>query len=646
MPSTIGLLPQYEVLAALGSNPATLSVVSNRLVSCQITRGRTDELGTMQTSTMTLILDNGDGAFSPDNPSSPYAGYLVPGRKMQIAARFDTATAWNPLFTGYIDSIRPEDNGPLDSNVIIQCIDWLGKINIKSVTGNVTSGGAGPHDLINWFASLMTLVDSSITYTIVNPTDGTSQNLLDYAVTDKNALQAVQEFAETVHGVVFTGADGTVRATANGGTAVTTLFNTYFVFDQQGLNPAANVVPYTVMDYDLTTQFLYNDITVTATGTAEGPQNAQDAASIAAYGKRSLKFDYPFMGRDQAKNMSNTLMLAYRNPKPRIHALTIDVDGATGITQSGHTAADLLFGLEITVPVTVVKAQPGNVSINRAMIVEGIKHDIKPDYGGAGAMHEIALQLTDTKVINPDKWMLGISQLGISTVLVDNQTAFNPTSVPNCMLYLRSDLGVATVGTYVSTWIDQSSAARNASAVSGKQPTIVPIVQNGKPAIRFAPGSLMTLSSSPFGTNWTVFIVFALVTPSAGGWLIADENPGGTAYHSMVGGTTYQAYDTDGTNIANATTTATLVANTAYIQTGSSAAGQPTIVYLNNAAGVSFVATSPISSYSTTQHYLGGVDGNNSFVGDIFAVVVFNRVLTDTERQYVINGLNTLYNVY
>jgi hypothetical protein len=140
MPSTVGLLPQYEVLAALGSNPATLSVVSNRLVSCQITRGRTDELGTMQVGQMTLVLDNGDGAFSPDNPASPYAGYLVPGRKMQIAARFDTATAWNPLFTGYIDSIRPEDNGPLDSNVIIQCVDWLGLMNIKSVTGNVTSG--------------------------------------------------------------------------------------------------------------------------------------------------------------------------------------------------------------------------------------------------------------------------------------------------------------------------------------------------------------------------------------------------------------------------------------------------------------------------------------------------------------------------
>jgi hypothetical protein len=646
MPSTVGLLPQYEVLAALGSNPATLSVVSNRLVSCQITRGRTDELGTMQTSTMTLVLDNGDGAFSPDNPSSPYAGYLVPGRKVQIAARFDTATAWNPLFTGYIDSIRPEDNGPLDSNVIIQCIDWLGKINIKSVTGIVTSGGAGAHDLINWFASLMTLVDSTIAYTIVNPTDGTSQNLLDYAVIDKNALQAVQEFAETVHGVVFTGADGTVRATANGGTAVTTTFNTYFVFDQQGLNPAANVVPYTVMDYDLTTQYLYNDITVNATGTVEGPQNAQDAGSIASYGKRSLSFQFAYMGTNQAVVTANTLMLAYRNPQPRIHALTLDVDGATGVTQSGHTAADLLFGLEITAPVTVVKAQPGNVSINRAMIVEGIKHDIKPDYGGVAAMHEITLQLTDAKTINPDRWTLGTSQLGTQTVLWESGTTFNPTSLPNCTLYLRSDIGVVPIGSSVSTWLDQSGTGRDATSGTNK-PTIVPLVQGGKPAIRFgANDPKMSFPSSPFGANWTAFAVFSVTSATAYAIPIGEfQTTGGGDRELRVQSGHVGVLDNDGVHFA-LLSDAAVSAGTVYIATGSSAAGQPAIGYVNGDAGTSASAGAPVTNFTPDFTGLNVQLSGAAFSGDLFAIVVYNRVLTATERATVRDGLNSLYSVY
>jgi hypothetical protein len=640
MPSTIGLLPQYQVLAALGSNPATLSVVSNRLVSCQITRGRTDELGTMQVGQMTLVLDNTDGAFSPDNPSSPYAGYLVPGRSMQIAARFDTATAWNPLFTGYIDSIRPEDNGPLDSNVIIQCIDWLGKINIKNITGNVTSGGAGPHDLINWFNSLMTLVDSSIGYSIVNPTDGTSQNLLDTAYTDANALQALNDFAAVARGVVFVGADGTVRATANGGTAVAATFNTYFIFDQPGLNPAANVVPYMTMDYDLTTQFLYNDITVTATNTWEGVRNAQDAASIAAYGKRSLKFDFPYMGYNQAAPMANTLLLAYRNPKPRIHALTLDVDGTTGITQSGHTAADLLFGLEITAPVTVVKAQPGNVSINRSMIVEGIKHDIKPDYGGAGTMHEITLQLTDVTNITPNVWKLGISKLGIDTILAYGPPPFDPTTIPNCTLYLRSDLGVATSGTYVTQWNDQSGNSRHAIKGSNNSVLIANFF-NGYPAVQL-PGSLMTLPSDPLSLNWTIIHFGQNNFPSSPHVLIS-RNAGGTQSRGVG---MRHAYEYDGANQNNCFPPVDSTGGFS-IQYFTSAAGQPMTAQVNSLPVNSLTAGSPISNYTTTNWEIGGINGvGDDYYLGLLCVIAFSRVLTDTERQYVINGLNTLYRVF
>jgi hypothetical protein len=514
------------------------------------------------------------------------------------------------------------------------------------VTGNVTSGGAGAHDLINWFGSLMTLVDSTIAYTIVNPTDGTSQNLLDYAVTDKNALQAVQEFAETVHGVVFTGADGTVRATANGGTAVATTFNTYFVFDQPGINLAANVVPYTVMDYDLTTQYLYNDITVNATSTWEGSRNAQNAASIAAYGKRSLALQFPYMGYNQAAPMANTLLLAYCNPKPRVHALTIDVDGTTGIVQSGHTAADLLFGLEITAPVTVVKAQPGNVSINRAMIVEGIKHDIKPDYGGVGTMHEITLQLTDVTNITPNVWKLGVSKLGIDTILAYGPS-FDPTTIPGCTLYLRSDLGVTTSGVNVTQWLDQSGNIRNATPV-GSPPQIAN-VQNGYPSIRLdGTSQYFTLASSAMGgANWTVFTVFKLANITSSNVLYAETATPNLFRMVQTATTSYRTYVSDGTLATNIADATTLALSTCYVGTSTSANGNPTISYVNGDTGTS--GTAALGAYTPINFRIGAYTTTSTvdfFGGDLLCVIVYNSVLSSADRATVRDALKTLYAAY
>jgi hypothetical protein len=645
MPTTVGALPQYQVLMALSATPTTLAAVTSRLVSCSITRGRTDELGTMQAGQMTLVLDNRDGAFSPDNGASPYAGYLVPGRRVQINARFDTATAWNPLFYGYIDSIRPEDNGPLDSNIVFQSIDWLGLMNIKNITGNVTSGGAGPHDLINWWESLIALVDPTATQLIVNPTDGTSQNLLDYAYTNANALQALNDFAAAVRGVVFVSAGGTVCATANGGTASSALFNNYFVFDQQGINPAANVVPYTNMDYDLTTQYLYNDITVTATNTWEGSRNAQDAASIAAYGKRSLNLQFPYMDIGQAAPMANTLMLAYRNPKPRVHALTIDVDGTTGITQSGHTAADLLFGLELTAPVSVAKSAPGSLGINRTMVVEGIKHDIKPDFGGVGVMHEITLQLTETTNINPAVWKLGVSKLGIDTVLAYGPLPFAPTTITGCQLYLRSDIGVTTSGTTVTQWNDQSGNSRHATPVGG--PTRVLSVQNGYPSVRLnGTNQYFTLASSAMGgANWTVFVVFKASDVTAGRVPYAEEN--NVAYRGVVfGSANFEVIVNDGSVFTNPIDPTTLTTGTCYVATGTSANGNPGIAYVNGDAGTS--ASNTISAFTPTRFTIGAFNNYTAyfFVGDLLCLIVYNNVLSSADRITVRDGLKTLYAAY
>jgi hypothetical protein len=259
-------------------------------------------------------------------------------------------------------------------------------------------------------------------------------------------------------------------------------------------------------------------------------------------------------------------------------------------------------------------------------------------------MHEIMLQLSDAAQINPPVWKLGVSKLGIDTILGGNGTAFNPVSLPNCTMYLRSDTGVQTSGANVLTWGDLSGHGRDATS-SAIKPTLVPGVQANKPAIRIALNTFMTYASSALGLNWTAFAVLSIADVANGLYTLSEEGVGTQTVN--IGANFYHAGDNDGTNSANPQLTFTPAANTPYILYATSAQGQPTSVYLNNSAATSASAAAPLTLQSPTTMTLCGPGGlNRTQSGDLFAIVAYNRVLSSTELGYVLNGLNTLFLVY
>lgn len=50
----------------------------------KITRGRSDEQSDVQPSTMELVLDNRDGALTPNNPASPYWPNVTTGKRIRL----------------------------------------------------------------------------------------------------------------------------------------------------------------------------------------------------------------------------------------------------------------------------------------------------------------------------------------------------------------------------------------------------------------------------------------------------------------------------------------------------------------------------------------------------------------------------------
>lgn len=70
--------------------------------SVQFTRGRTYELAQMQAGNLSFSLSNAAGSFDPQNSSSPYSPYVVPGVPVRLKATYSGTTYG--LFYGFIES--------------------------------------------------------------------------------------------------------------------------------------------------------------------------------------------------------------------------------------------------------------------------------------------------------------------------------------------------------------------------------------------------------------------------------------------------------------------------------------------------------------------------------------------------------------
>lgn len=123
--------------AAFGFTPFSAAPTWTELTSGGKTRirdatwtmGRNDELDHFDTGTATLVLLNRDRALDPNNPSSPYAGQLLPYVPVRIRSQDLDTLAFQDEFYGYVQGgweqiLAPKGTG----DVKIELVDLLGVI--------------------------------------------------------------------------------------------------------------------------------------------------------------------------------------------------------------------------------------------------------------------------------------------------------------------------------------------------------------------------------------------------------------------------------------------------------------------------------------------------------------------------------------
>lgn len=263
---------------------------------------------------------------------------------------------------------------------------------------------------------------------------------------------------------------------------------------------------------------------------------------------------------------------------------------------------------------------------------------------------------------------------GAESDTVKRTLEVNPIeSISGLTVWLRSDVGVTTSGSEVTTWQDQSGNGYDYTGVAdaGTRPTFVSSSSalGGQPAIEFA-GNGDHFEDSDGDTDYlngltefTLFLVYKSdATNTDRGLWIADTPSGADEIFTI-------RYDASGANTGGSFTNAVktgILGNSAANQLESFSDIQTTnaqitslhwdsgVTYdlyvdgiLNNPAAAGAPPTGTISSATTAIVGKGGKDdpssANQSWDGLIAEVILYGRYLGDTERESVEDYLSQKY---
>jgi hypothetical protein len=347
------------------SDSATVTAdVSSQVQAVSIRRGRNANADQFQAGTASIRIADVNGDFNPENLSSPYAGLLLPLRKVTLTATDNNTGLVYPLFAGYITGYNYTQAQVVGevSYTVLQASDGFRLLNmgtVSTVTGATAGQLSGARvtkilDAVAWPNSMRD-IDTGQTTLQVDP--GTTRTAL-------NALQTVET---SEYGAVYMDASGNVvfqdRALTSSSIAGTP---TIFADDGTGLD-------YANVRWVLDDSLVYNKASITATGLAT--QTATNQDSIDKYFLHSYnKTDLLMQTTAEALNYAQAYVASRQETTVRCDSVTL-LDLNTPGYDAGIVAA---LELDYFDPITVKSTQPGSSTLNKTLQIFGVSYNITP----------------------------------------------------------------------------------------------------------------------------------------------------------------------------------------------------------------------------------------------------------------------------
>lgn len=227
--------------------------------------------------TATIVLNDGDRRFDPDNLAGPYVSggvsMIEPMRRVRITAVW-AGTAY-PLFTGYADDWKPDYQGNTWTYTNLTATDAM---KIWAATDRTAGSTVGAGELTG---ARVNRVLSSASWPVEDRLIDDGDTAVQSTDLGGNALSELQLVQDTELGELFVDPSG--RAIFQGRASVLTRAastTSQATFGDAGY-VATGELPYTDVKLTSLDDHLANRVTITRAGGA--PQVAEDATSILKY---------------------------------------------------------------------------------------------------------------------------------------------------------------------------------------------------------------------------------------------------------------------------------------------------------------------------------------------------------------------------
>jgi hypothetical protein len=364
----------YGILGTniLADATADIVDITDMVMSTSTRRGRNRILSNFEAGTATVVINDPNSDFNPQNTASPYYGKLLPLRKIRIWA--DTVvqgvTYRIALFSGYINSFDTSfyQGVQQTSTVTLQCTDGFRLLNnVATLTPEgiplpgCTAGqlsGARVNSILDYsgFPSSMRSIDPGNSTMQVDPGG------------QRNVLQAIQTVEQSEFGAFFMSRQGESRFLDRD--TVSKLAD--LTVRNYSDTPGPTDLTYTNLDFAFDDQLILNDVNVTRVGGTQ--QTSIDQTSIDTYFRKSGQRTGILVQTDQESlDQANTLVAARKDSQIRIDAMSLNL-------LSAGTEFETLVNvsMDIYTLINITKSMPGGSTITRELFVQGVQHDVRP----------------------------------------------------------------------------------------------------------------------------------------------------------------------------------------------------------------------------------------------------------------------------
>jgi hypothetical protein len=343
-----------------GDSPVATPTIDLSSETRQITirRGRNIMRDTYEAGTCTVRVIDQNGDFNPQNPASPYFGFLTPLRKIRVAAT--TPTTQNFLFSGYVTDYKytypqGEELGYVD----IACADAFRLFAMANVT-TVASATAGQTTGTR-IDKILDQVDFPVS---MRQIDAGSTTVQADPATARTSLSAIQVAEFTEQGAFYVRADGEVEF-KDRSDVVGSLAPAPIQFNQ------TTGIPYSDLRFAFDDKLIINSATMKRVGGST--ITASDTDSIAKYFPHGMNVENLIAQTDaQVQDIADIYVATRQETTIRIDAMTIDL-------LDPNVPTDTIIGLDYFQNVEIENIQPAGSILTKTLQVQGLAWDITPN---------------------------------------------------------------------------------------------------------------------------------------------------------------------------------------------------------------------------------------------------------------------------